>query len=677
MTRLRMSFRTRISVVLVVVLALAFGLVLVLVQDVTRERVQEDFAGRFARAVAALRQVQRMRADFVERELASLTTGHPQFRTILSTASLAGADLGFGPGPATGGLRDANLRIRSLLPSIPLAFASDVFVVASGEGELLFTKVDPDRFGDDLSTLPVLRRAAAAAGAADAWPGAPEALDGARLVPDGDQGGLYQVWAEPVVFDGDVHGFVIVGDRMDRAFLERLRELTGLDLALSDGTRLVATTLSGEVGGDLADRLLRDPPRDDVGRVRGFQLAEERFLVSAAEVVPGFGADHAALLVLQSLDAELAFLAGLRRTVLLLGGAILLVALGFGFGVARRVTRPLAELGQATRRLGAGDLSTQVRVRTGDELEQLADAFNEMAAGLLDRERIRRTFERFVSKDVAEAVLRRPELAPPSGERRELSVAFFDMGGFTSLAEALPPEDLVERLNAYFEVTCQAVFDEAGTLNQFYGDGVLAFFGAPVPHVDHAQRACRAARRALASLGELSARFEADGLPPLRARVGVHTGECVVGELGALDRRQYGAVGDAVNLASRLEGANKFYGTQVIASEATVSAAGFSLAVRELDWIRVVGRQGTERIFEVLPGDEPSGPADRRMLAAYARGLEDWRKRSFGDARAAFVEALEAVPEDGPSRAFLSRLDDVAGGRLPEDWSPVFEPGEK
>ncbi|MDJ0785679.1 MAG: adenylate/guanylate cyclase domain-containing protein [Myxococcota bacterium] len=663
------SFRTRLSLVMLALLFVALGLVMGLVQDVTARRVESEFAARFDRAVAALRQVQALTGELVERELVSLCSGNPRFRTVLATASLPGTN-------HPEALEEANLWVRSLLPTLPLAAESDVFIVSDAAGELVFTKTDARRVGDDLTALPVLREAAERGRASGVWVAGtplPAGLSSA-LFPDAV--GVVQVWVEAVAYDGEIQGFVIAGERLDDALLGRLRELSGLDLALVGGGRLHASTLVVRVQDDLRARAAGTPA--ERGADRREWLGGQRFVVQSAEAVPGAGEEAVALLVLQNLDAELAFLGSLRRTALALGLGVGLVALLVALGVAGGVTRPVSELASAARRLGAGELSARVRVTTGDELEDLGDAFNEMAEGLEERERIRRTFERYVTPGVARQVLEREESGGPAADRRDITVVFFDLAGYTSMAERLEPEQTLDRLNQYFEIVHEAVAAEQGTVNQFFGDGVLAFWGAPEAMPDHALRACRAASSALESLAARSPEWERQGLPPIRCRIGIHTGECLVGELGAAERRAYGAVGDAMNLASRLEGANKIYGTCILASETTVQAAGPELFVRELDWLRVVGRRGRVTLYEVLPAlDGASASRRKQVHILYERGLSAWRARDFATAREAFQQAVALDPEDGPSRTFLRRFDDLPENRLPEDWSPVHEAAEK
>jgi class 3 adenylate cyclase len=244
-----------------------------------------------------------------------------------------------------------------------------------------------------------------------------------------------------------------------------------------------------------------------------------------------------ARVLFSSLDAELAFSRRLSRVLLAVGGGILLAALATGWVLARGITRPVAALGRAARRVGAGELDTRVEITTGDELEALGGAFNEMVAGLRERDLIKRSFERYVSKSVADEVLRNPTLAKLGGSRREITAMFVDLGGFTSLAEKLTPEAVVAHLNEYFEAACGAILAQEGAVSEFLGDGIVAFWGAPIARADDAARACLAALACEEALAALRSRWEATcrgWLPDRPYR------EMVVGEIGSRAREVRG-----------------------------------------------------------------------------------------------------------------------------------------
>jgi len=671
----RLRFRTKIWAVLCGFVFAALATALVVAQDVTISRARDESRTRFDRTLVAFSELQRLRAELLVETIDALTRTNPQLRTILSTASLAATDLGVGLAPTNDALRDANLRLQSALPSLALHQRQVIFAVASAEGELLYSKADPERYGQDLSQIELVRLIADQGRGSALWLDADAAVEGARLAPSYPSPALYLVRGEPVVFDEEVHGLVIAGEPIDRALLSSLRAITGVELALIAGPRVLATTLSeadaaglrGKVGAFEAPALMSLG-----GEITELTLGGERYLALRAEIVPGRPTAQAGFILLSSLDAALAGFRDLRQTLIGVGLLILAVALGLGFVLARGITRPIATLAQAARRIGAGQFDARVAIATGDELEELGGAFNEMAAGLAERELIKQTLERYVSKHVAAELLRAPGQAALAGVRRELTVLFVDLGGFTQLAEELAPEAVVAHLNEYFEAVCGAVLEHDGTVKEFQGDGVVAFWGAPIAQPDHAVRACRAALDAAARLDALCVRWTERGVVAPSYRMGLHTAELVAGEIGSAERGTYGVVGDGMNLASRLEGANKVYGTRILISDATRARAGGGFVTRELDLVRVVGRRATVRIFELVGA---SGGVDARTLSVlehYAAALAAHRARDW-DAAARALEALGALdPDDAPARVLAARGSAFRTDPPPSDWDGVF-----
>jgi class 3 adenylate cyclase len=667
--RPRLRFRTRIFLVIGALVATALGAALGVVRTETERRVRDDFGERFERTLAAFRQLQALRRRTATDEVNALAMGNPLFRTVLSTASVAPDDLGFGGGVShEEQLRDANLRLRSLLPSLAAASRHDVFAVANAAGELIYTRADPARFGASLVQVAPLAQAAEGEPAVALWSRAADLPADPPLAPEPPPTAVYEVVAEPVIFGDELHGLVLIGTRIDRDTLASMRAISGLHLALhaaleGDATPLVST-LPDATRDALAARLAKqDALALGTTSVQEWKLAGERWLVARAPIVAG---ENGSFVLLASIDAELAFLRALEKTFLALGAAILIVALGLAFLLARGVARPVAKLARAAGRVGRGDLETRVEIRSGDELEQLGDSFNRMVEGLRERDRIKRTFERHVSKEVVAEILQHPEAVAPSGARRTVSVLFSDLEGFSTLSERRQPEEVLACLNDYFEVLCGAVFEAGGTVNELLGDGVLASFGAPIAHADHAARACRAALLASERLAALADAWHAQGRPPLHWRIGIHTGEVVVGEMGTEERTKYGVIGDTVNLASRLEGANKTLGTVILVSQSTRDAAGDAFAFREIATIRVAGRAQPLRVFE------PFAPSDARLALRdrYEAALAAVRARDFTGA-AALLEGL--VAEDGASCELWERATRYASAPPPDAWDRVFE----
>jgi len=306
----------------------------------------------------------------------------------------------------------------------------------------------------------------------------------------------------------------------------------------------------------------------------------------------------------------------------------------------------------------------------------LAAAYSYATEGR-QKQYIRRMFAQYMSETVISHLLAHPEKLKLGGERRRVTLFFSDLAGFTSLSERLPPEAVVALLNDYLSAMTEIILEEEGTVDKFEGDAIMAFWGAPLDQEDQAARACRAALAQQAALASLNRRFADHRLPPLCIRMGLHTGEAVVGNLGSQRRFDYTVIGDTVNLASRLEGLNKFYGTIIMASDATVGEAGSGLEFRELDLVAVKGREAPVRVFEVLAlkGELPPEMAAARHR--FAQGLEQYRRGDFGGALAHFAAALHHAPGDAPSQIFLDRCQRLLIAPPPPDWDTVFHPEGK
>jgi adenylate cyclase len=680
--RLRLRFRTKIWIALCGVVAAALAVALLVAQDAALRRVRDESRARFDRTLVAFHELQQLRARFASAEIDALSRANPQLRTVLSTATLAGADLGLGGAPREDALHDANLRLQSALPSLALDEKLVVFALADAQGRLLYSRADPERYGQDLRALGAVEQVTQGARASWIWLDRDAVADGARLAPAYPSPALYLVRGEPVVFDDEVHGIVLLGEPLDRELLESLRGITGVELALLSRRNVIATTLSTAHEAELPralERLSRpaagETPKEGRARPRTVdevRLGDERFLALRSELDPGTPEADAGFLLLASLSGEMAAFRDLRATLLGVGLLVLAGALALGYALARGITNPLSQLGRAARRVGAGDLSARVSIATGDELESLGEAFNEMAAGLRERELIKGTLERYVSKKVAAELLRDPGRVTLAGTRRELTVLFVDLGGFTSLAEELPPEVVVAHLNEYFEAVCGAVLEEDGTVKEFQGDGVVAFWGAPIPQTDHAPRAGRAALAAVTRLEALRKRWLARGVTAPSYRLGLHSADLVAGEIGSAERGTYGIVGDGMNLAARIEGANKLYGTRVLVSEATRHALGPAFLLRELDLVRVLGRKAPVRLFELLGLDSQATPQSRRTCDLYERALAAYRARAFAECLRLLDELLAGGIEDPPARLLRDRASVLERTPPAADWDAVL-----
>lgn len=286
---------------------------------------------------------------------------------------------------------------------------------------------------------------------------------------------------------------------------------------------------------------------------------------------------------------------------------------------------------------------------------------------------IKSLFSHYVDPSVVNHLVGNPGLVKLGGERKIMSVLFSDIANFTGVSEGLAPDILVSHLNEYLTSMTDVVFKQSGTLDKYIGDAIIAFWGAPIEVENHAHQACRAAMEMRRKLGELHSKWREDGLPLLNFRVGINSGEMVVGNIGGRKRFDYTVIGDSVNLASRLESANKTYRTSIILSEYTYGAVNEDMIARELDLIVVKGKTRPVKIYELI-SDAAEFVDDKKeeAVALYMDGLSSYRAREWRRAAEYFKKALSLDPDDYVSTMYLERCRLFQSDPPPVDWDGVF-----
>lgn len=281
---------------------------------------------------------------------------------------------------------------------------------------------------------------------------------------------------------------------------------------------------------------------------------------------------------------------------------------------------------------------------------------------------LRKSFALYLAPQVIEKMVASKKMPELGGETREVTVFFSDLAGFSSISEQMSPEDLVTFMNEYLSAMSDIIEGYGGYIDKYMGNSIVAVFGAPADDDDHAGNAARAALDCRARLGELNQDLAAFQGYTVAHRMGLNSGEALVGNIGSRRRFNYSVMSDAVNVASRLEGANKYYGTEIIASEMTVALTGATFSWRELDAIRVQGRAAPVKVYELLAVAGQEAAQQAVSAAAYAQGLGHWRQREFEAAAKCFERAAEA---DTPSALFLRRANAFVDEPPGADWEPV------
>jgi adenylate cyclase len=282
---------------------------------------------------------------------------------------------------------------------------------------------------------------------------------------------------------------------------------------------------------------------------------------------------------------------------------------------------------------------------------------------------LRQAFSRYVSPSIVEDIAAHPERLELGGEEVDATVLFADLTDFTALSERMPPKEVIHLLDEYFTVMTQIILAHKGTVDKYIGDAIMCFWGAPMPQRDHAIRACRSALEMIKAMCGLNDRWRAQGHPSLKLRIGIHSGRVVAGNVGSRERFNYTVMGDTVNLANRLEQVNKFFGSQILLSEATHRLAKGDFLVRELDRIRVKGRRQPVTLYELL-GYRPEGDPPPELVL-FSQGLEAYRLRNWQDAVEKFQEILHLNPLDGPARLYHERSTQFLESPPPSTWPAI------
>jgi class 3 adenylate cyclase len=386
------------------------------------------------------------------------------------------------------------------------------------------------------------------------------------------------------------------------------------------------------------------------------------------------------------LQADSAATVRKQQTVLVIAVilTVLAAALGFVFSfiVSGGLTRPVRRLLEGARAVEAGRLDETLAVTSQDEIGHLTVAFNRMVEQLRAKERMRETFGRYVDPRIVERLISGAALAT-EGQRRVMTVLFCDVKGFVGVSEEMTPQGLVKVMNRYFSTMSAPIHANGGIIDKYIGDAIMAYWGPPFT-ADGEQ----------AKFASLAAVDMLDRVEPFRAelpdllglknvpisfdiRIGIATGEALVGSVGSEVMMSYTVMGETVNLASRLEGANKLYGTRILALEPTVAAAGAAIETREIDRVALAGQSRSQPIYEIMSHSGRLTREQAELRARYAQGLAAYRGRRWEEARKAFAAALENDRSDGPSLTMLKRIDLFVAAPPGADWDGAWHLEQK
>jgi adenylate cyclase len=373
---------------------------------------------------------------------------------------------------------------------------------------------------------------------------------------------------------------------------------------------------------------------------------------------------------------------GLIVLELVMLGLASLIGLGLSLIVSNRMMAGLERLIEGTRRIQDGQGYEILPVTSKDEIGKLTIAFNHMVEDLRTKDRIKETFGKFVDPQIV-ANLIDPAGGNELAERQVATVFFSDIKGFSGLGELLTATTLVKLLNTYFSEMTTLIHARRGIIDKFVGDGLMAFWTAPFSRGDsHAADACLAALEQQSAIQKLREHLSdilglRRNLPELNVRMGLATGDLVVGTIGSPDTRSFTVIGDTVNLASRLEGANKAYETSILVDEATFQLARNEVEGREIDFLTVVGKAEPVRVYEIMAPAGCLSSAEIELCDLFAEGLAAYRACDWDRSDECLAQCLAVVPTDGPAAVFRRRIESLRAQTLPADWEGVWHLTDK
>ena len=342
--------------------------------------------------------------------------------------------------------------------------------------------------------------------------------------------------------------------------------------------------------------------------------------------------------------------------ILLVGGAI-------GWRLAGRMAKPMEALAVDIAAICHGDIRPSGSIDTNiREIAELGRGIEILKAGLI-------TLRRYSPHELVDQMIRTRREAQLFVERRDLTLFFSDIEGFTSICETLLPNQMLSLTSDFLASFTRAIQQRRGNVDKFIGDSVMAFWNAPLLEKDHALLACLAALDCQQAISQINSRSVASGLPAIRARIGIHTGSALVGNIGSEDRMNYTAMGDTVNLASRLEGANKQYGTGIMISEMTRFAAGSGIQTRPVDCIAVKGKSIAVPVHELVGETGRISELELRKIDLTRQGWELYLARNFHESRQRYASIIEEIGEDTLAKVFIDRCAFLEGHPPGNDWN--------
>jgi len=363
------------------------------------------------------------------------------------------------------------------------------------------------------------------------------------------------------------------------------------------------------------------------------------------------------------------FLGAIKKTsrvALIIASVILAIAIALAIALGRSISRPIMSLSGEAEKIRNFELDHAIDIKSRiKEMYLLTTALSSMQTGL-------RAFKRYVPAELVRQLIQTGEAARRGGKKSELTFFLSDIAGFTPISESMSPEALMVHISEYLDELTSIIMAKSGTVDKYIGDAIMAFWGAPVADIDHAAHACEAALACQEKIEELNTKWENEGKTPLPTRIGIHAGEAIVGNIGSSERINYTVIGDNVNLASRLEGANKVYGTQIIISRSVYEKVSDKFVVRPLDLIAVKGKEQSIMVYELVGRRDDGVPSEKMdMIQQFSRALDLYFKQDWDGAIEMFLDIQRRFPFDHVTTLYIKKCKQFQQDPPGADWNGI------
>ncbi|MGK5094329.1 adenylate/guanylate cyclase domain-containing protein [Deltaproteobacteria bacterium TL4] len=660
------SFRNKLLLSVTTLLIFTVSMIMLVVNTYLKRASDQKIEGEMLVTINVLREFRETQLKSYSDAAASLIRYNPQLRASLSEYNQVVNDL-FGEAKPDSALRYQALE--EILQEVELFQQSRLFIITDGQGNVLYQKGADYLVNKNLADLPVVNTALSG-NELFTWWGASSPIY-SDLPPEqpSQPQMLYEVFFKPVIFGKEVVGLLIIGFASTEE-LYRIKNITLSEIAFFQQGHLYASSAPSELNVQLRQVVEKMEPQRSKA-LYSFEHGKEQFMAMAHAVKDGMANVVGHIIIFRSQTQELVFYSHLSRVLNMIALLGIATAVFFSVVFSRSVVRTIQNLSTGADAVKNGNLEVQLPILSQDELGQLAQAFNSMIQGLQEKERITRTFKKYVNSSIVDEILK--SRVTLGGEKKDVTIYFSDIANFTTFSEKLPPEELLSFLNQYLTKMAQILEQHSAIVDKYIGDAIMAFWGAPLHAENHARLACLTALVQAPLQQQFQDQWTRYAMPSrFVTRIGIHSGEAIVGNIGSEDRMDYTIIGNAVNLASRLESLNKFYGTSILISENTFRAIDPNeFLTRTLDSVQVKGKSEMVQVYELMGFRNAASPQQLMLVENFHQGVTAYHQRNFQTALRHFEQCLQTIPDDSPAELFIQRCRNFIAQPPDTSWNGV------